>query len=94
MRKNDEFVTIGDIVEYAKHNTINDDTPIFINIGQGDGTFLRRKATGNYKGENGVFYDEGAIEGGVLELRLSPSCTKWIEIGALYPIKLTNNKIK
>ncbi|MBP5458440.1 MAG: hypothetical protein J6Y37_18265 [Paludibacteraceae bacterium] len=82
-----EFVTWGDMVKYANDNGINDDTLLFVDFGQGDGSYVRHVATMNYKGSVPFSYDKNSS---TLEIRLSPNCLGWVKVNTLHPIVLSN----
>lgn len=86
-RLNPEFVSVDDLYKFIADNHVMPNTPIWIDFGDGNGTFLRKDAGKNWKTNEGLTFDNG-----VLRLNLSPNCLNWVKIDALHPVKLTNNK--
>lgn len=82
-----EFVSVGNLIDFINSNHIRTNVPIWIDFGDGNGTFLRTKANKNWRTENCLMYDDKT-----LRLSLSPSCLKWHEIDTLHPVVLSTDK--
>jgi hypothetical protein len=76
-----EYVSVGDLVDFINKNHIMRNVPIWIEFGDGNGTFLRTEANKNYKTNDGMTFDNNT-----LRLNLSPSCLNWAKIDALHPV--------
>ena len=87
IRINDEFIRVGDLLDFINENKVSPNTMIWIDFGDCNGTFLRKDAGKNWKSNNGI-----NITDGTLSLNLSPSCLKWHEIDVKYPVKLSTDK--
>lgn len=83
----EEFVSIGDLLDFVKKNHVCENTMIWIDFGDGNGTFLRTKANKNWRTESGITYDDKT-----LRLSLSSNCLKWHEINVLHPVVLSTDK--
>jgi len=81
-----EYVSVGDLVDFINKNHIMHNVPIWIEFGDGNGTFLRTEANKNYKTNDGITFDNNT-----LRLNLSPSCLNWVKIDALHPVVLSIN---
>lgn len=79
-----EFVSVGDLVDFINKNHILTNIPIWIDFGDGYGTFLRTESNKNYKSDKGLTF-----EGNTLRLNLSPSCVNWSKLDAVHPVSLT-----
>ena len=90
MKKIDkEFISVGDLVDFINKNHVSPNTMIWIDFGDGNGTFLRHASTDNWRTNDGITSDDGT-----LRLNLSPSSLKWHEIDVLHPVVLSNDKCK
>ena len=67
---------------HIMHNVL-----IWIEFGDGNGTFLKTEANKNYKTNNGMAFDSNT-----LKLNLSPSCLNRAKIDALHPVVLSVDK--
>jgi hypothetical protein len=82
-----EFVSVGNLIKFINSNLIGTNVPIWIDFGDGNGTFLRTEANKNYKTNKGMTFDNNT-----LKLNLSPSCLNWVKIDALHPVVLSVDK--
>jgi hypothetical protein len=82
-----EFVSVGNLIDFINSNHIRTNVPIWIDFGDGNGTFLRTEANKNYKTNNGMTFDSN-----ILKLNLSQSCLNWAKIDALHPVVLSVDK--
>ena len=82
-----EFVSVGDLLDFIKTNQVSSDTMIWIDFGDGNGTFLRTDAVNNWRTNKAL-----TCEDNTLRLSLSPSCLKWHEINVLHPVVLSVDK--
>jgi hypothetical protein len=61
--------------------------PIWIEFGDGNGTFLRTDAGKNWKTDKGLTFDDDT-----LRINLSPSCLAWRDINTIHPVVLSVDK--
>ena len=81
-----EFVSVGDLVKFIKDNHVRENIPIWIDFGDGNGTYLRTESFKNWKTDKGI-----TLDGNTLRLNLSPNSLNWVKVDTLHPVKLTNN---
>lgn len=91
IKTNSEFVTVGELMNFIKENELSEDSLIWIDFGQGDGTFLRKEVKGNFKSNKGLTFEENT-EYDTIKIHLSPICLKWHEVDTLYPVVLSVDK--
>jgi len=82
-----EYVSVGNLIDFINRNHIRANVPIWIDFGDGNGTFLRTEANKNYKTNNGMTFDDDT-----LRINLSPSCLTWRDINTLHPVVLSVDK--
>ena len=83
----EEFISVGDFLNFVKENKVSPNTMIWIDFGDGNGTYLRKDAGKNWKTNKGI-----TMDGDSIRLSLSPSCLKWHEINVLHPVVLSVDK--
>lgn len=82
-----EFVSVGNLIDFINSNHIRTNVPIWIDFGDGNGTFLRTDVGKNWKTDKGLTFDDDT-----LRINLSPSCLTWRDINTLHPVVLSVDK--
>jgi hypothetical protein len=82
-----EYVSVGNLIDFINKNHIMRNVPIWIEFGDGNGTFLRTDAGKNWKTDKGLTFDDDT-----LRINLSPSCLAWRDINTIHPVVLSVDK--
>ena len=82
-----EYVSVGNLIDFINSNHIRANVPIWIDFGDGNGTFLRTDAGKNWKTDKCLTFDDNT-----LRINLSPSCLTWRDINTLHPVVLSVDK--
>lgn len=87
-----EIVNVGELRKYLDENSIPDSYDIWVDFGQGYGTFLRNSVTGNINSKVAITHNNSEFGNGTLRLHMPPSCFIPIETDAKHPVVLTTDK--
>ena len=82
-----EYVSVGNLIDFINSNHIRANVPIWIDFGDGNGTFLRTDVGKNWKTDKGLTFDDDT-----LRINLSPSCLAWRDINTIHPVVLSVDK--